>query len=181
MVSVEAARTAHADGIGRVCAASWRDAYADLLPDEYVEANLRTFYRPERLADEIEERRDEPGGWLVALAADENAKAASQTVVGVVRDDRPEAGVGEVSALYVRPDRQGEGVGTRLLERLTERQREAGVTDQSVSVFAGHDEAVDFYESKGFAADERSPATEVDGVDPNCEAIRFTQEIQKSE
>jgi len=175
MTTVETARSVHAEGIAHVCAASWRDAYADLLPAEYVEANLRTFYRPERVADEIEEQRDDPGGWLVAR--DEEGETPTDGVLGVVCDERPDVGVGEVSALYVRPDRQGEGVGSRLLETLTGRQREAGVTEQRVYVFAGHDEAVGFYESKGFEADERFAAAEVDGVDPDCEAVRLVRSL----
>ena len=100
----------------------------------------------------------------------------SEPVVGTVRDDRLEPGVGVVSDLYVHPDWQGERVGSRLLETLTERQRERGATEQHAYVFAHHD-ALGFYESKGFAADERLPAATVDGVDPDCEAVRLVRSL----
>jgi GNAT superfamily N-acetyltransferase len=176
MVGVELAEAGHAAGICRVGTASWRDAYSDVLPDDYVEANIRVRYDPERIAEQIADS-DGVGEWLVALDRGAEDGDAIRTVVGTVRDDRPEAGVGEVSGLYVHPDWQGEGVGSRLLSVVTERQRAAGATEQHTYVFADNDAAIGFYESKGFEPDERFAAAAVDDVDPDCEAVRFVRPL----
>lgn len=175
MVVVEMAETGHAEGICRVGTVSWRDAYSDVLAAEYVEANVRSRYDPERIAEQIADV-DEVGEWLVALDRG-GGGGANESVVGTVRDDRPEPGVGEVSGLYVHPDWQGEGVGSRLLSVLTERQRAAGATEQHTYVFAGNDPATGFYESKGFEADERFAAAAVDGVEPDAAAVRFVRSL----
>jgi len=174
MVTVEVAGVGHADGICRVGTASWRDAYTDVLPVDYVTANVRARYDPERIAEQIDDA-DAVGEWLVALDRGAAGDGATEAVVGTVRDDRPEAGVGEVSGLYVHPDWQGQGVGSRLLSVATERQRAAGATEQHTYVFADNDAAAGFYESEGFEADERFAAAPVDGVDPDCEAVRFVR------
>ncbi|WP_135825345.1 GNAT family N-acetyltransferase [Halorussus ruber] len=173
MVSVEVAETVHAEGICRVCTAGWRDAYADVLPSRYVEANIRTFYRPERIAEQV--RSDVDDTWLVAL--EDSDSSTDERVVGAICDVRSETDIGEVSGLYVSPERRGDGVGSRLLSALTERQSESGVTEQHTFVFADHEDALGFYRSKGFDADERFPAATVDGVNPDCESVRLTRSI----
>lgn len=189
MVTVETADAAHAAGICRVSTASWRDAYTDVFSAEYVEANVRLRYDPERVTGQIDgsDDTDGIGEWLVALdrrpagsdvgdgAADDGK--ADGTVVGAVRDDRPELGVGEVSGLYVHPGWQGEGVGSRLLSALTERQREDGAAEQHTYVFEDNDAAIGFYEAKGFEADDRFTAATVDGVEPDCEAVQFVRPL----
>lgn len=188
MVTVEVADTSHTDGICRVGTASWRDAYSDVLPAEYVEANVSGRYDTDRIAGQIDGAGDTDGvgEWLVALVHEPDESGADEpgvdagpndSVVGTVRDDRPGPGVGEVSGLYVHPGWQGVGVGSRLLAAVTERQHEDGATEQHTYAFADNDAAIGFYESHGFEAEERSPAASVDGVDPGCEAVRLVRSI----
>jgi ribosomal protein S18 acetylase RimI-like enzyme len=189
MVTVELADTGHANGICRVGTASWRDAYTDVLSEAYVDANVRLRYDPERIAAQITGDSDaaDVGMWLVALDDGTTAKAAgasgrggstaARSVVGTVRDDRPEPDVGEVSGLYVHPDWQDTGIGTRLLDALTDRHRAAGVGEQHTYVFAPNDAAIGFYESHGFEADDRFAAATVDGVAPGCEAVRYVRDL----
>jgi putative acetyltransferase len=54
---------------------------------------------------------------------------------------------GEVTALYVDPDRAGEGVGTALLEALHEHLRAAGATSAACWSSAN---AAGFYERRGY-------------------------------
>lgn len=180
MVRIEEATSEDADDICRICITSWRETYADILPDEYIEANDRVRYEPERIAGQIEES-DGTVGWLLALDGEESEEGepheTNETVLGVIRGERLEPGVGEVFSLYIHPDWQGEGVGSRLLTALTERQRERGVTEQLVYVFAEHDDAIGFYESKGFDREDRSTVSAVDGVDPNSDAIHLSRSI----
>lgn len=189
MTSVEEADTSHTDGICQVCTASWQDAYADILSDEYIEANTRLRYRPDLVAGQIDGTGDIDGidSWLVALEDTEGASSgddpqrnSGETTAGVVaavRDDRPEPGVGEISNLYVHPEWQGEGLGSRLLSALTDRQRDAGATEQHTYVFEENEPAIGFYESRGFVATERFPAAAVDGVEPGTDAVQFTRSL----
>jgi hypothetical protein len=102
MVTVETATPDHADGICRVCAASWREADDSVLSERYVEANVRVRYVPERVADRVRES-DGTAGYLVARR-DSQGGGDSGPVVGTVRDDQPEPEVGAVSDLYAHPD-----------------------------------------------------------------------------
>ena len=189
MVTVEVADTGHTDGICRVGTVSWRDAYSDVLPADYVEANVGARYDADRITGEIDggDGADGIGRWLVALdpepdeseagGSTADSAGASESVVGTVRDDRPEPSVGEVSGLYVHPDWQGVGVGSRLLSAVTERQHEDGVVEQHTYAFADNDAAIGFYQSKGFEPGERFTAATVDGVEPGCEAVRLVRSI----
>ncbi len=59
-------------------------------------------------------------------------------------------GVGEVFVLYVDPQRRGSGIGTALLEAITNQQRKSGAKEQWVSVEAKNDKGLPFYEARGF-------------------------------
>ncbi|SFF57536.1 Acetyltransferase (GNAT) family protein [Halobacillus alkaliphilus] len=60
-------------------------------------------------------------------------------------------GIGELFVLYLDPDRRNEGIGTKLLETITQQQKvEYGAKEQWVSVQKGNRKAIPFYEAKGF-------------------------------
>ncbi|ELZ08454.1 hypothetical protein C479_13983 [Halovivax asiaticus JCM 14624] len=172
-VSVRPAVCADASAIRAVCVAGWRTAYADLLPDGYVEANVETFYETARLRREIADPGD-AGRWLVAVA---ETGSAAASVVGAGRGTPPTDGDCEVFTLYVHPDAQGCGVGSELLRTMTACQRAAGGRVQFVDVFADHEGAIGFYESRGFERYETRPADVVDGVDPNHRTVRLSRRI----
>ncbi|MFB6154858.1 MAG: GNAT family N-acetyltransferase [Haloferacaceae archaeon] len=162
------ASTDHAPDVCRVCERGWRDAYEDLLPAAYVEANVSTWYRPERVREEIADPAEwDP--WRVALDGDR--------VVGAARGGLRDGGEAEVFNLYVDPDAQGAGVGSELLAGLTERHRARGATAQVVESFAGNESGLGFYRSKGFAEVDRHPAAAVAGVDPDHEAVRLRRDL----
>lgn len=56
----------------------------------------------------------------------------------------------EVYVLYLDPQRRREGIGTQLLNHLTDIQRNKGSKEQWVSVLKGNDKGIPFYEAKGF-------------------------------
>ena len=167
-VRVRVATPSDAGSIRAVCTAGWRDAYADTLPDAYVEANVRTFYGGDRVREAIE-GASPAEEWLVA--------SADGTARGACRGARPGKSVAEVFVCYVHPDEQGNGVGSALLSALTDRQRTRGAERQVVDAFAPHDPAIDFYRAKGFQPVDRFPAATVDGVDPGCETVRLARDL----
>ena len=66
---------------------------------------------------------------------------------GVYATDRDR---GIVHNIYVRPDRRGEGVGTRLLETAEAMLDEQGVDVVSLEVMADNDAARRFYDRNGY-------------------------------
>jgi ribosomal protein S18 acetylase RimI-like enzyme len=132
--------------VGRVAREAWADAYAGIIPEETQREFLRRAYSPASLV-----RRSEGGVFLVAEIDGE--------VVGFV-DLSPvpgEADVMELAAIYVHPNVQGGGLGTRLLaaglERLPSIRRVMAEVEQE------NLPARRFYEARGFV--ETARRTEV--------------------
>ena len=73
-----------------------------------------------------------------------------------------ESSVGQVYVLYLRMDLRGRGIGTALLDFVTEQQKLAGAHEQWVSVTEGNDLGIPFYLARGFVERDRVPF--VDGA-----------------
>ncbi|MFC3958193.1 GNAT family N-acetyltransferase [Halovivax cerinus] len=157
-----------------VCVESWRRAYAGLLPDAYVEANLETFYTADRLRREIE-APGEAGRWLVAVES--GASSPAGRVFGAGRGTPPMDGRCEVFTLYVHPEYQGRRAGSTLLSTITAEQRAEGGREQVVEVFAGHEPAIGFYEHHGFDRIGERRTDVVAAVDLDHRTIRMAREI----
>lgn len=137
---------AEAGAVIEVRRRAWEAAYAGLLPPDAL-------------------RRAADGGDYDAASLVADARRAEETVL-VARDDAgvtgfavaltgercrafvPETGA-ELRAIYVAPERWGEGVGTRLLDAV--RTRLDPETALHLEVFAANDRARSFYERRGFA------------------------------
>jgi ribosomal protein S18 acetylase RimI-like enzyme len=68
------------------------------------------------------------------------------------------SGVGEIFVLYLDPARRGEGIGTRLLDAITEQQRAQGAAEQWVSVDPENTKGLPFYDARGFVVRGDRPA-----------------------
>jgi len=138
--SVRAATTADAEAIRRVARAGWHAAYDGILGPDTVAETVDRWYDPDRIAADAR-RSSRP--FFVAVEAG--------TVVGfAAAADADEPGRFSLYRLYVHPDRWERGVGTRLLDRVVAAVRGRGATELSLSVLAGNDRAVAFYEERGF-------------------------------
>jgi ribosomal protein S18 acetylase RimI-like enzyme len=58
--------------------------------------------------------------------------------------------VAELDTISILPEERGRGLGTRLLEAVYEELRRRGITELSLAVMTGNDDAVRFYERHGF-------------------------------
>jgi ribosomal protein S18 acetylase RimI-like enzyme len=130
-----------AEGIARVCAAGWRDTYAGIKEPERIAAAIAEYYTPERISREIA-APEGWDGWIVA--------AEDDTVIGAGGGGITEPGVGEIFVLYLDPTRRGEGIGTLILDAITEQQRARGVREQWVSVEPENTKGLPFYIARGF-------------------------------
>ena len=148
-VTIRPAEPDDAAGIARVCSEGWRDTYADLYAPEQIESVISEYYAPERIAAEIAAPQGWHG-WIVALD--------DEALVGAGGGGMIEPGVGEVFVLYLDPARRGEGIGTLLLEAITEQQRADGAREQWVSVEPENMKGLPFYEARGFRLRGERPA-----------------------
>jgi len=130
-------------------------ARADLLEIHRIEK--RSFHQPWPY-QAFEGFLSEPG-FLVAFDG---------SVVGyVVADTVPNHGrpIGHVKDLAVHPDRRGEGIGTRLLERALGVLATRGVGHVKLEVRESNDRARSLYRRAGFEHDHTVPRYYDDGED----------------
>jgi ribosomal protein S18 acetylase RimI-like enzyme len=142
---LRAARLDDAEGIAAVQIATWRDAYAGLLPGEIL-ASLDAGAWAERWRG----RLAAPAGAVFTLVFEADGRVRGFVSGGPSRDELPG---GEVYAIYVDPACQGRGAGRRLLAAATRLLADAGFAAASLWVLAGNQPARGFYESQGWRFD----------------------------
>jgi len=134
-----------APAIAVVHVATWRDAYAGLLPDDFLAGLV------------VEDWAQRWRGRLAATVAGmftfvfESGGRVRGFVSG--GPDRHGLAGGEVFAIYVDPDCQGLGAGGRLLSAAVRTLAEDGFADARLWVLAGNQPARGFYEAQGWRPD----------------------------
>ncbi len=124
MIAVRRARPSDAAAIGAVHVATWRSAYAGVLPDEYL-ANLSVLRHAAGYEQAIADRRN-GHAVFVAVASGHDAPPGHEArdggvVVGFASGGRARrAGIaqGEIETLYVLDDYRDRGVGRRLMRAM---------------------------------------------------------------
>jgi ribosomal protein S18 acetylase RimI-like enzyme len=168
-IVVRPAEPRDADAIARVCADAWRDTYEGLYPSRHIESVIAEYYTPERIRGEIE-----PGegwdGWLVALDGD--------AVVGAGAGGITEPAVGEVFVLYLEPGRRREGIGSMLLDAITEQQLVHGAREQWVSVEPENEKGLPFYEARGFTVRGQRPAWASSALGAKRMSLRLMRRLE---
>ncbi|MGK5683032.1 GNAT family N-acetyltransferase [Actinoplanes sp. URMC 104] len=143
VVEVRLARPDEAGQIAEVCAASWRDTYAGLLPQQAIDEAIATYYTAARIEGEV--GIGDGDGWLGYAVAVRDGQ-----VLGAAGGGLTAPGVGELFVLYVRPDVQARGLGSRLLDFVTGQLVGRGAREQWVSVYQGNPKGEPFYRARGF-------------------------------
>jgi len=127
--------------------ASWRAAYAGLVPD----SELAAIGEPDRLEGWVERARTSTEArLLVALLGGE---VVGFSAYGAERSELAPAVAhrGEVYAIYVRPDRWGAGAGHALMTATCDALRRDGYDAVSLWVLEGNARGIAFYLRAGFA------------------------------
>lgn len=168
--SIEPAQAADARGIAQVHVASWREAYRELLPADYL-ASLSVESR------ETGWRRDiESGPSRVVVARAEDGRIIGFANFGACRDADAPAGRGELWAIYLEPGHWSCGVGRALCARALHELATQGYVSVSLWVMVGNARAIRFYERAGFACEPGSMKTfELGGV--TLGELRFQREL----
>jgi ribosomal protein S18 acetylase RimI-like enzyme len=136
--------------------ASWRAAYADLLPEAFL-ASLDVVAWEERLRARFAEAAQ------FTLVASAGRRRLGFVTAGPIRDEPPARG-GEVYALYVDPARTGQGVGSVLLEAAVTRLGACGFSRASLWVFTRNTNARRFYEQRGWCLEPHHWYWQRDGL-----------------
>lgn len=132
----------HVPGIINVCVEGWHSTYRSIRSPEYIERVTKSYYAYDRIYEEVRKGDENPYVWYVALE--------NNNVVGAIAGGETEKDRGEIFTLYADYQRKGEGIGTLLLNHLTQIQAEKGLKKQWVSVAKGNEKAIPFYEAKNF-------------------------------
>lgn len=130
------------EGICRVCTEGWRATYRDLVSKKSVEKVIVDFHNPERVRSEVL-NPEGWNGWWVALDKNEVVGAGGGGMTGETNS--------ELFVLYADPDKRGQGIGTLLLEAISNELKEQGATLQQVSVVEDNERGLPFYTARGFS------------------------------
>jgi ribosomal protein S18 acetylase RimI-like enzyme len=162
-VAVRPASPEDLPAVARVRAASWREAYAGLVPDDELErmgepASLETW-----AARMAASSASGGSGTLVALV---DGRIVGFSAYGDERSDLVPAvgGRGEIYALYVHPDAWGAGAGHALMTATIAALRARGHDALSLWVLEENARGVAFYRRQGCAPTGEVTASRIDGL-----------------
>ncbi|MEI6407401.1 MAG: GNAT family N-acetyltransferase [Actinomycetes bacterium] len=134
--------------IAQVHVETWRDAYLGIIPDTYLQS-LSIDKRAEIW--EINLRNQHPKSHT--LVAELDGQIVGFIGVGACRDEESTTSHGEVFSIYVDSDKQGLGIGTRMLNQGLEFLKNENFSRASLWVLAGNESSRFWYESRGWRRD----------------------------
>lgn len=161
------------DAIAAVADAAWYAAYGGFLDPSTIAAALETYYDPGILEAAVAE---DAIGFYVAVEEDEKEKENEKQsgVVGFASVEQTWVDETELHTLYVHPERWGEGIGSALLERATERATAQGVDRIACGVLADNAVGVGFFESRRF---ERGRTTDAEIAGERHPELAFERRV----
>ncbi|GGO86372.1 hypothetical protein GCM10011584_08520 [Nocardioides phosphati] len=139
-VVIRRATPADVDGVLAVGRATWPPTYGPLVGDAYVDHVLASWWTPESTHASIERG--------VVWVADDGGEVVGMASYGLRER------TATIGRLYVRPERQREGVGEALLAKVL--GAVAGTADRVTLAFMDGNEAARlFYGARGFVETRR--------------------------
>ena len=143
---------------------TWLATYEPIAGPEYVAMGLAKWWTSDVVTDSIRKGRT-----LVAVEGDE--------VVGVASYGTSDDGF-VLWKLYVLPGHHGKGIGSRLMDAVVERLREAGLRRITLSYLDGNEQAARFYTRHGFVETHRE--TPGSGLPESVWMLREIDEEEQS-
>jgi GNAT superfamily N-acetyltransferase len=144
-VEIRPATSADARRVAEVHIASWRAAYAGLIPDELL-ADLSVDAREQGWATAISR-----GDTVSVSVVDDNVTGFAAT--GPARDDDLPGAAGELYAIYLEPEYWSSGIGHVLHEAAMGALAASGFDRAVLWVLDRNERALRFYAQHGWVAD----------------------------
>jgi ribosomal protein S18 acetylase RimI-like enzyme len=157
-ITIRPAEVADAPGIAQVHIASWREAYAGIVPADYL-ASLDPASRVQTWEDDLRNgARDGVRTWV----AHDGARVLGFASVGPARDEDASPRDAEIYSIYLDPKMWGKGVARDLIRTvLSEVPRQGSLT---LWTLAGNERALRFYRRHGFTPDGAEKLEEFGGA-----------------
>ena len=155
-VLIRAADVSDAERIARVHVSSWREAYADLVPAEYLDG----LDVAERARDWAEHLENPPRGSSTWVAAEGDA-VLGFAALGPSRDEDADRSTLEIYAIYLEPSAWGRGVARDLMRTVLSSVPAGGVV--TLWALDGNERARHFYRRNGFQPDGVERIEEIGG------------------
>jgi GNAT superfamily N-acetyltransferase len=169
---VRLARPGEEEAICGVCRAGFAVSSHGLLSSTAIERQADLYYNAGRVREEITSAGDTPEWLGYVVAASDVGEVLGAAGGGVTNRS-----IGNVYVLYLDPLLLGRGIGTALLDFLTQQQRSEGATEQWVSVTDGNDLGIPFYLARGFVVRERVPFITADDGTVLAHSLRMSRTI----
>ena len=150
--------------------ASWREAYAGIIPAGYLAAMSAAEREQRHLA-----RVTDPEPRAAYLLAERDGRIVGMTNVGPARDDDLDrSATGEIRAMYADPTAWSSGVGAALMQAALAHLTASGFSRVTLWVLEGNARARRFYERWGFGLDGTRQVVELGA--PVAE-VRYTLDL----
>ena len=138
MIAVKKAKVDEVQKIKQVLSETWIDTYGSFLSQETIQTVTTVWHNPQLLASEIQNPKV-----FFSVAKDQN-----NTILGLLTASKQEDGTVVINRLYVSPQHQGKGIGSKLLEESM--LAFSGVRKFQLEVEEKNKKALLFYYRKGF-------------------------------
>lgn len=169
---VRLARAGEEDAVCGVCREGFTVSSGGLLTSATIESRVEQYYNPTRVRHEIAAAGADRGwhGYVVAVSE-------AGDVLGAAGGGITEDAVGNLYVLYIDVALRGRGIGTALLDFVTQQQRSEGATEQWLSVTEGNDLGIPFYLARGFTIRGRVPYVLVEDGTVEAHSLRMSRAI----
>ena len=151
-MKIRAAVVDDAPAMGRVMVDSWLSAHRGQMPDAAWQKRVDEWtpdVSSRGWVRAFTERADGNASRDVLLVAEDDGGVLSALVSGTAVDDDASGSMAEIGALYVLPDRRGQGIGGSLLREAASELAKLGFSALHVGVLAANLPARRFYEAMG--------------------------------
>ncbi len=143
---IRKANISDASAIAHIRIDSWRTAYKGLIPDSFLNG-LDYKMQENKVMNRI--NGTDKNFTSNILVYEEENEILGYTYYGKALDSLNDKYQGEVVALYVRPDKKRNGIGTQLINKVKELLKEEGYSNMIIWCLKGNDPSVRFYEHVG--------------------------------
>jgi len=160
MIGVRVALSEDINNISCVLAASWRTAYRGIVADDYLDA-LSDDHWVKFLTSGL------TSGSVFSLVLHDSQEIIGATVMG-----KSEA-QGEVHlfALYLLPDKIGQGLGHAFYCDIENEMKQRGYTKCTLDVLENNTRAIRFYEVHGYVEASKGTTAELGGQSYKCKSF----------